>query len=794
MKNIRLVNNRKNEDLVKRYAVGKRLSRARNIPSKNFINFDVETNPITILCSIKGSSNNNYIVNILENESNTFLVIHDCPDYKKGYNFCKHILKTLLVIDHEVCKKIVGNYKNIKFSSNFADIKRSKQENSAQKANKLIKEKKYLEAIEFLSQAYRQSKNLDYISRILNLSTEKDLPGQFIQYIVQHEQFIRKNSASFPKIINSIISKIDSYIFENLVGIFIKIQLLLLKLEEVERTRLLNQINFSEIENTILKFILLHKFQNKLSLEPFFIKCREFENHKDLSNKAIKKKITNIVKSEIQRAITNLDSKPYVQALMDIANNLQVKDSVVSTSELIDYKTKIENLYREGLKQKHAALRSLVISNTKTDKLEEIKFHYKYQFPTILWSNVKKNKSPLYYYILQKCGFEKHHLDYISINYFVENYPVFKHIFNSNNPLEREVKQFWKDENPSIQNTAYTHDTGELNFHLRLKDVKKYILIEWDLAQKPVLGSYICQFNDGFIIPEKDNPLTYEIKPFDLILCLKEPITIKPSNIKIFRPIRKLGIKTAIDLVYEGIVYVCSYLPFNIVADLKNHKIDEIDAYNRINQQFENIFSPKKDRFKYHFNKLMQEKVSADYNHFYQKIRNQSHSENKILNLIGFKRYKTIFRDENTVLEFSKTPLNRDCLQELRYDFKKFITAKLIDSIKNKKYHEINLKNLKSFPEFKKWTLKIIYDLKDELENSKIIKIKNGLYDISDLMRNEYGKKIVDALEIIKVEKVKNNKKMQGKFLITIEDLEKILKNLEFLRIDNPEVLSVISV
>ncbi|MBD3211471.1 MAG: hypothetical protein GF311_02600 [Candidatus Lokiarchaeota archaeon] len=794
MKNIRLINNRENEDLVKRYAVGRRLSRARNIPSKNFINFDVETNPITILCSIKGSSDNSYIVNILEKESNNFLVIHDCPDYKKGYNFCKHILKTLLVIDHEVCKKIVENYKNIKFSSNFTDIKRSKQANSSQKANKLIQEKKYLEAIEFLSQAYTQSNNLDYITRILKLSTDKDLPGQFIKYIIQHDQLIRKNTASFPKMINSIISKIDSYIFEILVDIFIKIQLLMLKLEEVERTRLLNQINLSEIENPLLKFILLHKFQNILSLKPFFIECHEFENQKVLSNIAIKKKIIHILKSEIQRAITNLDSKPYVESLMDIADNLQVKNSIVSTSELIDYKTKIENLYREGLKQKHAALRSLVISNTKTDKLEEIKFHYKYRFPTILWSNVKKNKSPLYYYILQKCGFEKHHLDYISNNYFIENFPVFKHIFNSNNPLEREVKQFWNDENPSIQNTVLTHDTSDLNFNIKLKDVSKYILIEWDLAQKPVLGSYICQYFDGFIIPEKDNPLTYEINPFDLTLCQKEPITIKPSNIKIFRPIRKLGIKTAIDLVYEGIMYVCSYLPFSIVADLKNHKIDEIDAYNRINQQFENIFSPKKDRFKYYFNKLMQEKVSADYNQFYLKIRNQSHSENKILNLIGFKQYKTIFRDENTLLEFSKTPLNRDCLQELRYDFKKFITAKLINVIKNKKYHEINLNILKSFPEFKKWTLKIIYDLKNELENSQIIKVTKGLYDISDLIRNKYGKKIVDALDIIRITLDKKNRKMQEKFLITTEDLEKILKNLEFLRIHNPEVLSVISV
>ena len=116
----------------------------------------------------------------------------------------------------------------------------------------------------------------------------------------------------------------------------------------------------------------------------------------------------------------------------------------------------------------------------------------------------------------------------------------------------------------------------------QLLELENFMLLEWDLAQKPILGSYICQFSDGFLIPDNNHPLTHEIKPFDLILCKTTPIAIKAGNIKIIRPLRRINIKTAIELVWEGIEFVSTYIPFEIITQLKEYQIDELDAYDKI--------------------------------------------------------------------------------------------------------------------------------------------------------------------------------------------------------------------
>ena len=79
----------------------------------------------------------------------------------------------------------------------------------------------------------------------------------------------------------------------------------------------------------------------------------------------------------------------------------------------------------------------------QSDKLKQLKFTYKYNYPTLIWASSSRSETPLYYYILEKCGIEKHHLEYLEQSYFIENYPVFSTIFNGNNPVRNLVKNFW---------------------------------------------------------------------------------------------------------------------------------------------------------------------------------------------------------------------------------------------------------------------------------------------------------------------------------------------------------------
>jgi len=97
--NIELKNFNQNGDLFKRYVVGARFNRGKNIPNKNIINFSVAKTPqIKILANIQGSGNSKYVVNIYKDNQHVNIV-HDCPDFKKNNKFCKHIVKVLLLLE-----------------------------------------------------------------------------------------------------------------------------------------------------------------------------------------------------------------------------------------------------------------------------------------------------------------------------------------------------------------------------------------------------------------------------------------------------------------------------------------------------------------------------------------------------------------------------------------------------------------------------------------------------------------------------------------------------------------------
>jgi hypothetical protein len=413
-----------------------------------------------------------------------------------------------------------------------------------------------------------------------------------------------------------------------------------------------------------------------------------------------------------------------------------------------------------------------------------MKFNYRYRFPDLLWTSPYRKETPLHYYVIRKCGFELHHLEYIQRKFFVENYPVFRGIFQANNPIPEEIKRFWGDENPSIQNTIFETNVSDLEFDITHKSLDDYILIEWDLVQEPILGSYIYQIEQGFFIPDQTHPLTYFLQPFDLTICLKKPIAIKQNNIKILQPIKKINVKTAIELIFSGIESIASYLPFDIIIQLKNLNIDEIDAWRKINSQMEVLFSPKKEDFKKHFSDFVQSQINKDFNDFYLKIVKKEQNREKILKLIGFEHYDEIFKKRTALQRFRIGNLKRNSLHELKIDLKNFAIDKIINIIKDKKYNQINLNILKEFPDFKKLTLKIMHDLKTQLGTCKIYKIDENRYDISELNKTYYGNRIIVKST---VDRIDNN--TEEGYHITSDSLQKIMSNFEFLKLKEPEIV-----
>lgn len=127
--------------------------------------------------------------------------------------------------------------------------------------------------------------------------------------------------------------------------------------------------------------------------------------------------------------------------------------------------------------------------------------------------------------------------------------------------------------------------------------------------------------------------------------------------------------------------------------------------------------------------------------------------------------------------------LKRTSLQELKLDLKKYISKKIAELIKSQEFNSIDLKKLKKFPKFRKWTLKLIHELKNQLIDCKIYQTGEKSYNIQSLIENYYGEIIVRSALNLDSE----NKRLNT--VISDDELLKIFENFEFLKLHLPKII-----
>jgi hypothetical protein len=789
-----LKNHKVNEKYFKRYVRGARLSRGRNISPKKITNFNMTSNPLNISLNIQGTRK--YIVNIQEEQgkNNKFLIIHDCPDFERN-RFCKHIVKTLLIVDTDICETICRDKKKIKFSSEISKVKQSKKRTFEIKAEEYLKKEKYLEAINHYEMAYKEVKNENLVDKIISIAIKSSLPQYALKYIARRKKYIKQYEKSTAELINILIIKKenDEIPFSIFINALFQINTILIQMDDLYIKNLLNQVKISKIRDPLFVFIMLHKAHSMGKINIFDYCLSEIGNNIRTFNK-LKQYIEKKTVQALRNSVLNIESEDIIDSYEKIVKGCAFSYPTKAKKAIQEYRASMKQIYRDALRNKHAALRNLLIANYNNDTLDQIQFHYNYRYPELLWSNAKKKKEPLYYYILEKCGLRKDNLNYMKIEDYVENFPVFLNIFNANNPLPSKINDFWMNGDYSIKNIARITSESQTGLNISLGNIEKYVLIEWDLAQKPILGSFLYQYCQGFLILEQNNPFTYEIEPFDLILCLKKPIEIKSNNIKVYRPLRRVAMKDAIRLVYRGIDYVASYTPFSLLTQLADHEIDELDAINKMHGQFEDLFFPRKESFKETFLYYLKTKIARDYNQFYLSIIKGNNYKEKLLKIIGFGRYQSIFTSRDSLKQFKTQSLKKPSLTQLKYELKKFVSRKLINIIKNGDYEQVNLTKLKKFPEFAKWTRKIILELKKELLNCTLFQNKKGLINISQLEDCYYGKKILYKSQIERIAAFNKGKRTEkhnkNKFMIKKEDLSKLYECFSYLKLKKPKLIT----
>ena len=91
------------------------------------------------------------------------------------------------------------------------------------------------------------------------------------------------------------------------------------------------------------------------------------------------------------------------------------------------------------------------------------------------------------------------------------------------------------------------------------------------------------------------------------------------------------------------------------------------------------------------------------------------------------------------------------------------------------------------FPTFKKWSVKVIYMLKQQLLECKICKMLDGSYNIHEFSKNYYGKMILNHTEKVSSSQILSKK--PSKFLVTEKCFQNLLEHFEMLKLDPPEVI-----
>jgi len=61
-------------------------------------------------------------------------------------------------------------------------------------------------------------------------------------------------------------------------------------------------------------------------------------------------------------------------------------------------------------------------------------------------------------------------------------------------------------------------------------------------------------------------------------------------------------------------------LPFEIITQLKEYQIDELDAYDKIDEKFKKRVLPKKESVRKYFSNFIQSKILKELNKTYLKI------------------------------------------------------------------------------------------------------------------------------------------------------------------------------
>ncbi|MFX1385726.1 MAG: hypothetical protein ACFE9M_00790 [Promethearchaeota archaeon] len=728
----------------------------------------VEENPINIRSIILDNEREFHL--IIDEKNNE--IFHDCPSFlihsEKNEKICIHLIKLLLIIRSNIAEKILENFKSYNLTSeDLGSQKKSK--NFLLLANRCFESNNCVEALNYINKAiYNQFETENIIETYLDTAISNNLFIEFFEFLENGydndlEKYFLKFNNYIEKGFKKFLNTIQEYSFYNLLKI----------IESIDKILEFKDISFLASYFNKLKILVksMNFHENYFSI---YLVKKNFEKlvkHNPEFKELVSETSLNSLKNQL---IEYFESEISNFCLIDKLKLLKKQFRVLKIqrekyyNKYKNYKKEIQELERKVYLKKFAFLKLLI----EKYSIKRAKGEFRKKRNTYIVKHDEKNlKNPVYNYILSRIGFfglndQTIKSSEIGINYFIMR-ELFLDDLSSFQDVYYYRQQFWGEiddyEVKTIDGLSLQSENIEYSYNNIHKHLEDVMVIEWDLANKPIQGSIVNAYGSQIIIPDYNNPLFHDLKPFDLCYCKKTPVKIESNIIKTINVITKCSFRDAIKSISKGMEFIEGYYPLSLIKAVLNKEINPFHANELLVNNPNRLFIPNYNVFINAFNEFLLNYIFKEKDYIFEELKNDIFTNtNQILTLLNLDD-ELAGLDLPYVEILAKSVYPDINLEEFKSRFLNEIHS-IINNILNKR--EIgstmifDLKKIQH-TSFFKYSNQILEIRKEEFESSEIWRMYDAdevSYNMSKIYKTYYGKKFLRILQVEEIFHLKPDK------------------------------------
>lgn len=705
---------------------------------------------------------------ILDNDREFHLIInqkkleifHDCPSFlihsTVDEKICIHFLKLLLMIREDLALEILDNLGKFNLTSeDFGSIKKSK--NYLLLANACFKENNCVEGLSYLNKAIiNQSECPSIVENYLKTAMNNNLFVEFFEFLKfgyenELEQYFIKYDYYIEKGFKGFLNAVSNYSFFNILRIITALD----KISEF------NDFSFTKsLINRFRKMVNSPNFNEKY-FSIYFIK-RNLEKLNELdpgfNNIIIDDQLKDLKEDLLNYFFTEIDDFCLIDKLKLMKKQFEVIG--IPKEKFYDkyksYKNEIKELERKVYLKKFAFLKFLM----EKHGIRKTNGEFRKKRNVYIINHEKENlKNPAYNYILSRIGFFGIDETIIKSSEIGVNFFIIKELFLDDLSSLPDVyyyrKQFWGENDDFKINPLDAFSLISENIHYNYDIDQKYssindvMIIEWDLANKPIQGSNVNAYGSQIIIPDPNNLRFDDLKPFDLCYCLRTPVKIEGNNIKTVNVLTKCSFKDAIKSVSKGMFFIEGFFPLSLVKAVLNKEISPFKANEIVINNPNKSFVPNYNQFVKNFREFLFNFIKEEKEYIFEEIKSEPLKKaHQILILLDLTNelaglnlpYGEII-EKLLVEDIDLNEFKSKLLFEINVTIKNVLEKREIGST-----IVFDLEKLKNTP-FSKYFNEIVKIRKEEFENSKITKFEES-FNFSEIRKTYYGQKFLKILNM----------------------------------------------